>query len=83
MAERKDYFSGNPRLYGYNVEISVLPLGLHIECIIYSPGSVSDLEGFQKIYNLQREAFIKVVRDLDDSNDSLLKNDYKCLENLK
>ena len=48
MEEGKRFYSGKHKLYGYKVEVSVLPNGLAIGCTQHYPGSVSDFEIFQR-----------------------------------
>lgn len=47
MAEGKNYFSGKHKLYGYKVELSILPIGNFIRCTNHHPGSLSDLKYFE------------------------------------
>ena len=44
LEEVKKYFSGKHKLYGFKVEVSVLPNGLAISASVYYPGSVADIE---------------------------------------
>ena len=48
ISEGKRYLSGDRKLYGYKLELSVLPTGLAIGCMEHYPGSVSDLEIFRR-----------------------------------
>lgn len=43
IEEGKAYFSGKHKLYGYKVEVSVLPNGMAIGATRHYPGAVSDL----------------------------------------
>lgn len=47
--EGKRYFSGKHKLYGYKCDFSVLPNGLAVCVSDHYPGSVSDLEIFQRM----------------------------------
>ena len=64
ISEGKRYFSGKHKLYGYKVEVSVLPTGLAIGCTEHYPGSVSDLEIFRRNRPFHEEASKKGARDL-------------------
>ena len=64
MAEGKKYFSGKHKLYGYKVEVSVLPNGFAIGCTKHHPGSVADLEIFRHNRIFHEEATRKYVTDL-------------------
>ena len=63
MSEGKVYFSVKHKLYGYKVEVSVLPSGLAIGCTKHYPGSISDLEIFRNNSGFHEEASKKVVVD--------------------
>lgn len=41
IEQGKSYFSGNHKLYGSKVEISVLPIGLAVDSSEIFPGSAS------------------------------------------
>ncbi|PXF40870.1 hypothetical protein BWQ96_09415 [Gracilariopsis chorda] len=51
IEEEKRYFSVEYKLYGYNVEVSVLPNGLALGSSQHYHGSVSDFESFQGMRN--------------------------------
>lgn len=59
IEEGKLCFSGKDELYGYNIEVSVLQNGLSFDCTRHYPGSVSDLEIFQKNLRLHRKVLSK------------------------
>lgn len=61
----KVYLRGKQKLYGYRVEISVLPVGLAINYTAHYLGSVSDLERFQKIGH-----FIKLLQKDEAKNEN-------------
>ena len=44
VAEGKKYYSGKHKLYGFKVEVSVLPTGIATQCTEHFPGSVSDID---------------------------------------
>lgn len=48
MVEGNSYFSGNLKLYGSKVDVSVLPSGLTIHSTVHYPGPVSDLDIFRR-----------------------------------
>lgn len=72
MTEGKKYFSGKHKLYGYKVELSVLPIGICIGCTKHYPGSVSDLEIFRQNSSFHEESSKKVVKDFDLSDEGML-----------
>lgn len=47
LQEAKRYYSAKHKLYGYKVEVSVLPNGYAIGCTRHYPGSESDVKIFQ------------------------------------
>lgn len=64
IQEGKKYYSGKHKLYGYKVEVSVLPNGLALCCSKHYPGSVSDLEIFQRMRNVHSKYLRKNEADL-------------------
>ena len=48
LQEGKKYFSGKHKLYGYKMEVSVLPIGIAVHCNSHYPGSVADIDIFYK-----------------------------------
>ena len=44
----KKYYSGNHKLYGYKVEVSVLPICIAVHCTNHYPGSIADIDIFYK-----------------------------------
>lgn len=46
LQEVKKYFSGKHKLYGYKLEVFVLPNGLAIGCSTHYPGSVAEVDSF-------------------------------------
>lgn len=63
MQEGKVFFSGKHKLYGFKVEVSVLANGLAINCSRHHPGSVSDLEIFQRNVSFHKHALRKKGSD--------------------
>ena len=56
LQEAKKYFSGKHKLYGYKLEVSVMPNELAAMCSRDYPGSVSDIDIFNyMIANHQEE----------------------------
>ena len=68
MQEGKKYFSGKQKLYGYKIEVSVLPNGLDLECTEHFKGSVSDLEIFKEHHDFHK-ANLKKARSERESKD--------------
>lgn len=64
ISEDKAYFSGKHKLYGYRVEVFVLPSGLRIGCTAHHPGSVADLDIFRKNEAFHEEASERIIRDV-------------------
>lgn len=52
LEESKSYFNGKHKLHWYKVEVSVLSKGIAIACIDRYPGSISDIDIFQKMQYL-------------------------------
>ena len=48
LEEGKKYDSGKHKVYGYKVEVSVLPIGIAVHCTDHYPGSIADIEIFYK-----------------------------------
>lgn len=65
IQEGKLYFSGKHKLYGYKVEVSVLPNGLAIGCSKHYPGSVSDFDIFRKMLTFHEAQLVKPADDLE------------------
>lgn len=63
--EGKRYYSGKHKLYGYKVEVSVMPNGLCISSSQHYPGSVSDFEIFQRMKEWHVKHLRKKVGDAD------------------
>ena len=59
LQEGKKYFCGKHKLYGYKVEVSVLPIGLAVHCNSHYPGSVADIDIFYKNADIHDVAFLK------------------------
>lgn len=59
LQEGKRYFSANHKLYGFQVEVSVLPKGYAIGCIKHYQGSTSDLTIFQSNALWHKESLLK------------------------
>lgn len=47
IQEGNVYFSGKHKLYGYKVEMSIIPVGLAISRTTHYPGSVSNWKVFK------------------------------------
>ncbi len=59
LQEAKKYFSGKYKLYGYKLEVSVMPNGLAAMCSGHYPGSVSDIDIFSDMIANHKEAIKK------------------------
>ena len=55
-SDGKRYFSGKQNMYGYKVEVSVLPTCLAIGCTEHYPGSGLDVEIFRRNRSFHEEA---------------------------
>lgn len=66
--EAKKYFSGKHKLYGYKVEVSVLPVGFAIFCSDHYYGSKSDIDIFHEMRSQHRSALEKTGRDGNDGH---------------
>lgn len=56
-------FNEKYTLYGYKVEVSVVPSGMEIECTHHFPGAVSDLKIFQHARRFHLNAVKKIEGD--------------------
>ena len=59
LQEGKKYFSGKHKLYGYKVEVCVLPIGIAVHCTSHYPGSVEDIDIFYKNADFHDVAVLK------------------------
>ena len=59
LEEGKEFYSGKHKLYGYKVEVSVLPIRLAIQCTDHFPGSVADINIFHKDMDFHKLALAK------------------------
>jgi len=76
MQEGKAYFSGDHKLYGYKVEVSVLPNGLAAHASRHYPGSVSDVDIFYRQGNFHREYTEKKSGEDNIADDGILCEEY-------
>ena len=76
MEEGKRYFSGKHKLYGYKVEVSVLPNGLAIGCSDHYPGSVADIDIMRKMEDFHTDAMSKKDGELDIADIRILCDNY-------
>ncbi|KAE9012838.1 hypothetical protein PF011_g8738 [Phytophthora fragariae] len=78
----KKYFSGKHHLYGYKVEVSVLPTGAAINSTNFEPGAVADVTMFRDNGAFHRSAMRKLHDEADLSDDGPLsaayRNDWVC-----
>ena len=76
IEEGKKYFSGKHKLYGYKVEVSVLPCGLALGARLHEPGSVSDLVIFQQMQSFHRKQLRKTSEEADIFDEGPLSERY-------
>ena len=62
--ESKRYFSAKHKLYGYTVEVSVLPNGLALGSSLHWPGSASDITIFREAFDWHEDASEKEPGDM-------------------
>ena len=74
--ESKRYLSGNHKLYGYKVEVSVLPNGMALEFSLHQPGSVSDIAIFREAFDLHEDASAKWHGDIVLSDHDHLRSQF-------
>ena len=74
--ESKRYFSGKNRLYGYKVEVSVLPNGLALVFSLHRHGSVSDLTMFREGFDWHENASEKKPGDMVVSDHGPLQTQF-------
>ncbi|GMF58076.1 unnamed protein product [Phytophthora fragariaefolia] len=72
----KKYFSGKHFLYGYKVEVSVLPTGAAINCTKFAPGAEADLTMFRNDSAYHRSALQKLPNEFELSDDGPLLDQY-------
>jgi len=66
LQEAKVFYSGKHKLYGYKVEVSVLPIGIAISCTSHYPGSYADLEIFRRNIEFHQTILKKSHTVLED-----------------
>lgn len=76
IEEGKRYYSGKHKLYGYKVEVSVLPNGLAAGSTLHYPGSVSDLEILQRNKDWHLRESSKKQGDSDVADIGLMTDKY-------
>ena len=70
LQEAKAHYSGKHKLYGYQVEVSVLPNGLALCCSRHYPAATSDIDIFQRmrnyhLHNLKKSTVGSEISDTD------------------
>lgn len=63
LEEAKKFFSGKHKLYGFKVEVSVLPNGLAANTTRHYPGSVADIEICRKNMGFHLDALEKNIEE--------------------
>ena len=63
MREGKTYFSGKHKLYGYKVEVCVLPTGIATAFSKHYPGSIHDFAIFTKRHHVHKSRLAKINED--------------------
>ena len=61
MEEGKKFYSGKHKLYGYKVEVSVLPIGIAVDCTDHYPGSIADIDIFYNNLEYHKSALSKKI----------------------
>lgn len=74
VAEGKNYFSGNHKVCGYKVEVSVISLRLAIGCTGHYLGSIPDVERFRQNSGFYNKTFREYVRALHSDDDRLFEH---------
>ena len=67
IEEGKAYYSGKHKLYGLKVEVSVLPVGLAINCTRSYPGSYADIDIFRRNMDFHKKQVLKNDSNIEDS----------------
>lgn len=68
MQEDKEYFTRKHKLYSYEVEVSVPPIGIAVSCCSHYPASVSDVDIFHDMIDFHRTALKQTGGDNDVSD---------------
>jgi len=76
MQDEKVCFSAKHKLYGYKVEVSILPNGLALNISKHYPGSVSDLDIFCRQGRFHAECTSKKVGEQAVRDDGLLSEEF-------
>ena len=78
LEEGKKYYSGKHKLYGYKVEVSVLPIGIAVHCTDHYPGSIADIDIFYKNLDFHDVGLVKSEREAtrDGLDSGPLKQEY-------
>lgn len=76
IQESKLYYSGKHNLYGYNVEVSVLPDGLAIGCSRHYAGSIADIDMLHKNQTFHEYALEKDEDEKELEDDGLLVDEH-------
>lgn len=63
-------------MYGFKVEVSVLPIGLAISCSAHYPGSVSDIEIMKEMHEWHVKASRKSNAENDVTDIGILSEEY-------
>lgn len=63
LQESKRYFSGKHKLYGFKVEVSVLPNGQAVSTSQHEPGSVSDIAIMRSMLHFHDDALEKTEEE--------------------
>lgn len=72
LQEGKLYYSAKHKLYGFKVEVSVLPNGYALNCSSHNPGSTSDLRIFQEAQNFHKVELKKTREEREKEDDGEL-----------
>ena len=68
VQEGKRVFSGKHKLYGFKVEMSVLPTNIAIDCTRYYPGSVSDFEIFKENIRFHKCSLKQTIEEREEAD---------------
>lgn len=71
VQEGNAYFSGKNKLYGFKVEVSVLPNGQAINCTQQFAGSVSYIDIFYHNLRFHQQASVKTAEETEDIDEDL------------
>ena len=61
MEEGKKFYSGKHKIYGYKVEVSVLPIGIAVDGTDHYPGSIADIDIFYNNLEYHKSALSKKI----------------------